>query len=115
MEQRHQQRLLDQYQQAAPAGEGGKVPAAFPAGDTLEGGFKMQEFLEKNESYLDTVPHVLDLAMMLETQALDLYLRLARRCSQAPTREVLFSIAQEEKAHLASLGRLLEAKLKGGV
>ena len=50
--------------------------------------------------------------MMLETQALDLYLRFAHRCSQAPTREVLFDIADEEKAHLASLGRLLEAKLQ---
>jgi len=113
VEQQHQQRLLDQYRQLAPAGETAALPAALPPGNTLEGGFKVQEFLEKNESYLDTVPHVLDLAMMLETQALDLYLRLARRCSQTSTREVLRRIADEEKAHLASLGRLLEAKLKG--
>jgi rhodanese-related sulfurtransferase/rubrerythrin len=112
VEQQHQQRLLDQYRQLAPAGEAAALPDAFPPGNTLEGGFKVQEFLEKNESYLDTVPHVLDLAMMLETQALDLYLRLARRCSQASTGEVLRRIADEEKAHLASLGRLLETKLK---
>jgi len=112
VEQQHQQRLLDQYRQLAPAGEAAALPAVFSPGNTLEGGFKVQEFMEKNESYLDTVPHVLDLAMMLETQALDLYLRLARRCSQTSTREVLWRIADEEKAHLASLGRLLEAKLK---
>jgi sulfur-carrier protein adenylyltransferase/sulfurtransferase len=49
--------------------------------------------------------------MMVETQALDLYLRFADRCSQAPTRDLLYGIAQEEKAHLASLGKLLEEKL----
>jgi rhodanese-related sulfurtransferase len=114
VEHRHLERLLGQYARLAPAGEGGKSPAAVPAGDTLEGGFQMEEFLKANAPYLDTVPHVLDLAMMLETQALDLYLRLARRLTQSPAREVLFGIAEEEKAHLASLGVLLEAKLKAG-
>jgi rhodanese-related sulfurtransferase/rubrerythrin len=78
---------------------------------TLEGGFKALEFLEANKSHLETAPQVLDLAMMLETQALDLYLRFAGRCSQEQTREVLLTLAGEEKDHLASLGRLLEEKL----
>ena len=111
VERKHQQRLQDQYRQAAPAGGDVNLLETSAIGEILEGGFKVQEFMEKNESYLQTVPHVLDLAMMLETQALDLYLRLARRCSQAAAREVLFSIAEEEKVHLASLGRLLEDKL----
>jgi sulfur-carrier protein adenylyltransferase/sulfurtransferase len=110
VEQRHQQRLLEQYRGMEPGPDPGALEAA-PAPEILEGGFKMQEFMEKNESFMQTVPHVLDLAMMLETQALDLYLRFVGRCSQAATREVLFGIAAEEKAHLASLGRLLEAKL----
>jgi rubrerythrin len=53
---------------------------------------------------------VLDLAMMLETQALDLYLRFANLSDQPRTREVLYTLAGEEKAHLASLGRLMEEK-----
>jgi rubrerythrin len=114
VEHRHLERLLSQYDRLTPAGEGGRSPAAVPAGDTLEGGFKIREFLAANASYLDTVPNVLDLAMMLETQALDLYLRFARRLTQSPAREVLFGIAEEEKAHLASLAKLLEAKLQAG-
>jgi len=111
VEKKHQQRLRDQYRQAAPAGEDVNLLNASAVPETLEGGFQVQEFIEKNESYLQTVPHVLDLAMMLETQALDLYLRFAGRCSQEQTREVLFTLAGEEKAHLASLGSLLEEKL----
>jgi rhodanese-related sulfurtransferase/rubrerythrin len=108
----HAQRLFEVYAQVEP---GGQDLQAFEAGvvpRTLEGGFDAQEFLETNQSHLQTAPQVLDLAMMLETQALDLYLRFAGRCSQPQTREVLFTLAEEEKAHLASLGRLLEEKLE---
>jgi rubrerythrin len=77
----------------------------------LEGGFDMVEFMEHNEPFLKTVPNVIELAMMLETQALDLYLRFADKSTNADTKEVLFKIAQEEKAHLASLGLLLEEKI----
>jgi rubrerythrin len=77
----------------------------------LEGGFDMVEFMEQNEPFLKTVPNVIDLAMMLETQALDLYLRFAHKSANAETKDVLFKIAQEEKAHLAALGRLMEEKM----
>ena len=77
----------------------------------LEGGFDMAEFMEQNEPILQTVPNVIDLAMMLETQALDLYLRFAAKSTNAEAKEVLFQIAQEEKGHLAALGRLLEEKI----
>ncbi len=110
VEVHHEERLFEAYRQVEP-GQDRPAFEAKVASDTLEGGFNAREFLEANRSRLETVPEVLDLAMMLETQALDLYLRFAERCSQAPTREVLFSIAGEEKAHLASLGRLLEEKL----
>jgi rhodanese-related sulfurtransferase/rubrerythrin len=76
----------------------------------MEGGFSMSEFMEKNVSFLHDVKDVIDLAMMLETQSLDLYLRFADKSTNAQTKGVLFKIAEEEKAHLASLGNLLEQK-----
>ena len=97
--------------QVAPGARTWKAFEAAIVPKTLEGGFNAKEFLETNQSHLQTAPQVLDLAMMLETQALDLYLRFADRCEQAQTKEVLFTLAGEEKAHLASLGRLLEEKL----
>jgi len=112
VEVKHAQRLFEVYVQVEP---GGQDLPAFEAGvvpGTLEGGFDAREFLETNQSHLQTVPQVLDLAMMLETQALDLYLRFAERCSQAQTKEVLISLAEEEKTHLANLGQLLEEKLE---
>jgi sulfur-carrier protein adenylyltransferase/sulfurtransferase len=111
VEVRHEQRLFEVYGRVAPGGQdlAGFESTIVP--QTLEGGFSTEEFLKTNKSHLQTVPEVLDLAMMLETQALDLYLRFAGRCEQPQTKEVLYALAGEEKAHLASLGRLLEEKL----
>ena len=109
-EEHHRQRLRELYQQLEPAGPEAAACSDTAASETLEGGFNLKEFLAANEAHLDTVPQVLDLAMMLETQALDLYLRLADRCAQAAAKTILFAIADEEKLHLARLGRLLEEK-----
>jgi len=79
----------------------------------MEGGIDAEEFLSRNEPFLRTVPGVIDVAMMIETQALDLYLRMAQESRRSETREVLFQIAEEEKAHLAALGRLLESRAPG--
>jgi rhodanese-related sulfurtransferase/rubrerythrin len=80
----------------------------------MEGGIDTEEFLSRNEPFLRTVPGVIDVAMMIETQALDLYLRMAQESRRPETREVLFQIAEEEKAHLAALGRLLESRAQEG-
>jgi rhodanese-related sulfurtransferase/rubrerythrin len=77
----------------------------------LEGGFGLDDFIKENESFFGSVQGVLDLAMMLETQALDLYLRFAEKSGDERTQKVLFSIADEEKAHLGSLGDLMDKKI----
>ncbi len=53
----------------------------------------------------------LDLAMMLETQSLDLYLRFAAKSTHKESKAVLFKIASEEKAHLKALGELYDRKI----
>lgn len=112
IEEQHQRRLFDFYAASTPEDLATFEAATVP--QILEGGFDIQEFMAKNESYLQRVPQVLDLAMMLETQALDLYLRFAEKSAHAAAREVLLRLATEEKAHLARLGRLLEEKLGKG-
>ena len=111
VEVRHEQRLFEVYGRVAGGGQNLATFESSIVPNTLEGGFNAEKFLETNQAHLQTAPEALDLAMMLETQALDLYLRFADRCEQPQTKEVLYALAGEEKAHLASLGRLLEEKL----
>jgi len=59
---------------------------------------------------MQTVPDVLNIAMMLETQALDLYMRYAQKAENEKSKSILLGIAEEEKGHLASLGRLMQER-----
>ena len=49
--------------------------------------------------------------MQMETNSLDLYLRMLERPGLEPIGTILAEIIGEEKAHLRSLGALLEKKL----
>jgi len=113
IEVQHEKKLFELYKTFDPAQDLAAFEAATVSG-MLEGGFDLKEFLEKNGPFLEKAQDILELAMMLETQALDLYLRFAGRSANAQTRDVLFTISGEEKAHLAALGRLLEENLGGG-
>ena len=72
----------------------------------MEGGFEIHEFSKKYETFTKKREDLLDLSMMLETQALDLYLRFSDRVVDEKSKQMLLKIADEEKGHLAALGRL---------
>jgi sulfur-carrier protein adenylyltransferase/sulfurtransferase len=110
IEEIHKQKLYETYK-ALPAEEKNKAELeGLAAAEVMEGGYNVKGFMARNEAHMKTVPQVLEVAMMLETQALDLYLRLADKSRQTATKETLYAIAEEEKAHLAALGRLLDEK-----
>jgi sulfur-carrier protein adenylyltransferase/sulfurtransferase len=73
----------------------------------MEGGIDMDAFMKQNHAYLKDVPGYLDVAMMIETQAFDLYLRMAADSRNELTRKILYRIGNEEKAHLELLGNYL--------
>ncbi|MDW7710682.1 MAG: ferritin family protein [Deferrisomatales bacterium] len=54
----------------------------------------------------ETPEEALDLALALEADSLDLYLRLAREVQASGAKAVFLEIAEEEKAHLRRLGDL---------
>jgi rhodanese-related sulfurtransferase/rubrerythrin len=111
IENQHKKRLLEILAQIdSPVSDTDAYEAGLRS-SVLEGGFGLDDFMKENESFFGSVQGVLDLAMMLETQALDLYLRFAEKSSDERTQKVLFSIADEEKAHLGSLGDLMNKKI----
>jgi sulfur-carrier protein adenylyltransferase/sulfurtransferase len=106
----HKQKVFERYVVLTP---GAPDMAAFESGmtaDIMEGGFHLEEFMAANGPWLKTVDQVLELGMMLETQALDLYMRFAEKSQDGETRQVLFTLADEEKVHLKTLARLLDEK-----
>ena len=110
IEENHKQRLFNLYRTLDPDVGDKETFEANISLDIMEGGFTTEEFLEQNSTIMDTVAGVLNIAMMLETQALDLYLRYSQKAKNEESKTVLYNIAEEEKSHLAILGRLMEAK-----
>jgi rubrerythrin len=74
----------------------------------MEGGFNTDRFYEQSMPAFDTAAGVLNFAMMLEAQSMDLYMRYSDKSEDPHVKEILFNMADEEKAHLKSLGELLE-------
>ena len=74
----------------------------------LEGGLTTDEYLELFKPDMNAPIDVISLAMSIEAQALDLYQRVSLKIENIHSRAVINKIADEEKIHIAALGKLLE-------
>ena len=69
----------------------------------MEGGARVSKTVEQIQSNLNSLEVTLDFAMTLETQAMDLYTRMARKSDNETKRNLFLKLADEEKSHLACL------------
>ena len=104
----HQKQIIDLYEQVTGIRQTPEEFAGNVVGQAMEGGLTTEQYLALYRPDLDSVPEIVSLAMSIEVQALDLYQRAAQRTSTHDSRLLLLHIAQEERAHLEQLGRLLD-------
>ena len=81
---------------------------------TMEGGKTADQVLGEYPDWIQDPREALQLAISLETDALDLYLRMALKSQDEETKAVFYTLADEEKTHLRRLGELLRGKLPAG-
>jgi len=111
VEENHQKKLFELYLTLGPDPVDRETFESKRVSEMMEGGFTTGEFLQQHRDTMNTVPEIVSIAMMLETQALDLYLRFSQKVKDEKSKNVLYEIGDEEKAHLEMLGRLLEKKI----
>ncbi len=75
----------------------------------LEGGLSTREYLDLFSPDFTSEIDVISLAMSIEAQALDLYQRLSSKIENLQSKDIINKIGNEEKAHLASLGKLMDS------
>jgi len=109
IEVKHQDRLLNEYNRLAGVSMNRDEFEAKRVVPQMEGGLTTDDYLALYQPDLAIPLEVISLAMAIEAQALDLYQRAADRSDTEDTRNALLRIADEERAHLAQLGRLLES------
>ena len=108
IEVKHKQRLFDLYLTIDPTPLNREAFENRITSELMEGGFDPDKLLEQSMPAFKTAAGVLDFAMMLEAQAMDLYMRYAEKSEDPEVKKILFKMANEEKAHLKSLGDLLD-------
>lgn len=110
VETAHKEALHNLYHGLSTSSTGDDFPAALlpePAGETmLEGGVSLTDAL--NWLHGKSSEHALQLAMSLEINAYDRYLRMSREAADAEARPVFNRLAREEKAHLGLISDELD-------
>lgn len=112
-EERHKASLVNLYKTFSGEEPGQDFPGSIipgvAIGDIMEGGMRVSEALEwvkgKNPEA------IFELAMALETNAYDLYIKMRRQMKDANSREVFDQLSKEEKKHLELLAALFERKV----
>ncbi|SDB30695.1 Rhodanese-related sulfurtransferase [Desulfonatronum thiosulfatophilum] len=106
VELKHQQavaqRMAGEDVQKATQKTAKDTPAAVP-----EGGISTEDHMHRMGVDLENPREIVDFAMAVEAQAMDLYSRAARQ-AQGEVREFLEQMAEDEKKHLQHLGNLMD-------
>lgn len=105
----HQDRIFDEYLQVS----GSKVSREAFDSDlvvkAVEGGLTTDEYVQMYQPDWKSAVDIISLAMSIEAQALDMYTRASERSGDPRSTEALKKIAEEERAHLEQLGKLMDS------
>jgi rubrerythrin len=109
IEVKHQDRIFSEYIKITGSSVAREEFDKNAATDEIEGGLTTEEYVDRFKPDWDSPGEIISLAMSIEGQALDLYMRAADRTVNSENRDALIQIAGEERAHLAQLGKLMES------
>jgi sulfur-carrier protein adenylyltransferase/sulfurtransferase len=109
MEVGHLDRVWALYLAASPPHADRQRLETEASAEIMEGGEPVEEALARLEPGKLGALMVLETAMALETQALDLYLRLSMKAQDQAGRQAVIELAQDEKTHLKTLGGMVSA------
>ncbi|MBW1849783.1 MAG: sulfurtransferase [Deltaproteobacteria bacterium] len=108
IEDKHKEKLFSLYTSISKSEVNLDQFEAKIVSKVMESGMSTDEFIEQNRLAMQDIPGILNIAMTLEIQAFDLYSRYSQKATDKTTKDILYQIAQEEKAHLKSLGQLMD-------
>ena len=108
IEEKHKERIFAEYSRLAYSSLDQETFERQTVARAMEGGMSSQEYFKRLQPDLESPRQVVDLAMAIEAQALDLYSRAAQRSEEEQSVRFLQQLASEEKMHLQQLGELME-------
>lgn len=111
IEEKHKGQVLALYRSITGTDDDRAVFEARAVRGALEGGLSTEDFLKTVTGKEHALEDVFSVAMMFEAQAMDLYKRYSEELKEPDARTLLYDLAEQEKAHLAALGELMNKKV----
>lgn len=108
IESKHQDRIYNEYVAISGKPADRDEFEKTQVSRTLEGGLTTEEYIHFFKPDMESETDVIELAMSIEAQALDLYMRGANHCNNPKSEKALIRLADEEQTHLKLLGRLID-------
>lgn len=106
-EEKHKLVVYHLYKELYPESAGAEDLINLATVKAVEGGRSASEILAGTNGF-ETARQALDLAMSIEAQALDLYMRYAAGAATPQAQELLHDLAREERGHLNALATLMD-------
>ncbi|MBN2419046.1 MAG: sulfurtransferase [Deltaproteobacteria bacterium] len=108
IEVNHMDRIFNEYIRFSHSTISQEEFAAKQVVQLAEGGMTTEEYIKYFNPDPDSPRDVIETAMSIEAQALDLYFRASERVKQDESRKFLAQMAEEERTHLKQLGNLMD-------
>jgi rhodanese-related sulfurtransferase/rubrerythrin len=108
IEVKHQNRIYDEYEKITKNPVTRNEFTKEIVGEAIEGGLTTEEYINMINPDWESALSIIEIAMTIEAQALDLYHRASERTDDERSKKALGQLADEERAHLKELGKLLE-------
>jgi rubrerythrin len=109
-EEKHKETLVQEYRHIKGMSiESGKYGEEHLSG-TIEGGLSIDEAMTWLHEGKRELTDILEFSIQLETNSLDLYLKILHILENKDTQKIFGLLAEEEKKHLSRLGNLLNSK-----
>jgi rubrerythrin len=107
----HQDRIFNEYLRVSGKQVSRKAFENDMVIKAVEGGLTTDEYIQMFKPDWESAVDIISLAMSIEAQALDLYIRASERSVDPRSKEALKKIAEEERMHLKQLGELMDERV----
>jgi rubrerythrin len=108
IEVKHRERIFEEYIRVSGSEITQTEFASQEVAYLSEGGMTTSEYIEYYKPDTGSPEGVIEMAMSIEAQALDLYFRASERLEDDESKKFLVQMADEERSHLKQLGNLMD-------
>jgi len=112
-EAKHKTNILQAYTLVSGENVSEDILNREPLKGVMESGVRVEDAIDYIKKQGNALLDMLEISMQVETNSLDLYIKMFREIGDVNAKNIFGSLIEEEKLHLSRLGKLLGEKAAG--